>query len=155
LEDVPMYPGAGIATDKNTIIELLDIREGEVKIDRYAYTPKFPDEVKAWRFIGKNDPALRKYQNTFYFPPSGLMSLLDQVTELLYRLRFNELGAIPALIANDARFRKPVALENELLIQVKLLRNYKGRIGIFAGVVADEKGNIVAENISKGAIVKI
>lgn len=141
--------------DRKAIAKLLDMPEKKVELDRYLYSAAFPDEVKAWKFIGKTDPALRRYQNRLYYPPSALVSLLDLATELLFRVRFNRLGAIPALVANDSRFRKPVMPENELLIQVKLLRNYKGRIGIFSGVIADKDGDIVAENISKGTIVKI
>ncbi|OPY69414.1 MAG: hypothetical protein A4E57_01216 [Syntrophorhabdaceae bacterium PtaU1.Bin034] len=142
-------------TDRKAIAKLLDMPEKEVGIDRYLYTPAFPNEVKAWKFIGKHDPALRRYQNRLYYPPTALIGLLDLVTELLFRLKFNGLGVVPALVANDARFRKPVMSETELLIQVKLLRNYKGRIGIFSGVIADQRGDIVAENICRGTIIKI
>jgi len=142
-------------TDKKTIARLVDMPEEKIEIDRCSYAPEFPDEIKAWKFIGKTDPALRRYQNRLYYPPSALINLIDIVTELLFRNRFNGLGGLPALAANDSRFRKPVMPENELLIQVKLLRNYKGRIGIFSGVIADREGDIVAENISKGTIIRI
>jgi 3-hydroxymyristoyl/3-hydroxydecanoyl-(acyl carrier protein) dehydratase len=142
-------------TSRKAIAKLLDMPEEKAEIDRYLYTLDYPDEIKAWKFIGKTDPALRRYQDKLYYPPSALISLMDLTTELLFRNRFNRPGAIPALIANDSRFRKPVMPEDELLIQVKLLRNYKGRIGIFSGVIVDREGDIVAENISKGTIVKI
>jgi CheY-like chemotaxis protein/3-hydroxymyristoyl/3-hydroxydecanoyl-(acyl carrier protein) dehydratase len=142
-------------TDKKTIAKLLDMPEDKLEIDRCSYTLEFPDEIKAWKFIGKTDPALRRYQNKLYYPPSALINLMDTATELLFRNRFNGLGGLPALVANDSRFRKPVMPENELLIQVKLLRNYKGKIGIFSGVIADLEGDIVAENISKGTIIRI
>jgi 3-hydroxymyristoyl/3-hydroxydecanoyl-(acyl carrier protein) dehydratase len=142
-------------TDRKAIAKLLDMPKEKVEIDRYLYTLDYPDEIKAWKFIGKTDPALRRYQNKLYYPPGALISLMDLTTELLFRNRFNRPGAVPALIANDSRFRKPVMPENELLIQVKLLRNYKGRIGIFSGVIVDREGDIVAENISRGTIVKI
>ena len=141
-------------TDRKALVKLLDMPEEKIEIDRYFYTLAFPDEVKAWKFIGQTDPALRRYKERLYYPPTALISLLDIVTELLYRLRFNGMSALPALVANDSRFRKPVMPENELLIQVKLLRNYKGRIGIFSGVIANREGDIVAETISKGTIIK-
>jgi 3-hydroxymyristoyl/3-hydroxydecanoyl-(acyl carrier protein) dehydratase len=142
-------------SDKKAIAKLLDMPEEKVGIDRCSYAPEFPDEIKAWKFIGKTDPVLRRYQNNLYYPPSALISLIDLVTELLFRNRFSGVGRFPALVANDSRFRKPVMPENNLLIQVKLLRNYKGRIGIFSGVIADREGDIVAENISKGTIINI
>lgn len=141
--------------DRKAIARFLGMPEEKVEIDQYSYVEAFPDEVKAWKLIGSNHPALRKYQGRLYFPPTALISLLDLTTELLFRLRFSELGAIPALVSNDSRFRKPVMPENQLLIMVKLLRNYKGRIGIFSGVIADQKGDIVAETISRGTIIKI
>jgi 3-hydroxymyristoyl/3-hydroxydecanoyl-(acyl carrier protein) dehydratase len=141
--------------DREDVAKLLEMPVGEVEIDRFAYTRAFPNEVKAWKFIAKNHPALRRYQNRLYYPPTAQISLLDLTTELLFRLRFEYLNAIPALIANDVRFRNPVMPETELLVQVKLLRNYKGRIGMFSGVIVDRNGDIVAENISKGTIIKI
>jgi 3-hydroxymyristoyl/3-hydroxydecanoyl-(acyl carrier protein) dehydratase len=141
-------------SDRKAIAKILDMPEEKVGIDRCSYVPEFPDEIKAWKFIAKTDPALRRYQNNLYYPPSALISLIDLVTELLFRNRFSGLGGLPALVANDSRFRKPVMPENKLLIQVKLLRNYKGKIGIFSGVIADREGDIVAENISKGTIIK-
>lgn len=140
--------------DKKATAKLLGIPEEKVEIDRYFYDQAFPDEVKAWKFIGRDHPALRSYQGRLYYPPTALIGLLDLTTELLFRLRFSRLGAIPALVANDSRFRKPVMPDNQLLIQVKLLRNYKGRIGLFSGVIADRKGDIVAETLSKGTIIK-
>ncbi len=144
-----------IEGDRTAIARLLRIPEEKAELDRYAYAEAFPDEIKAWRFIGQADPALREYRNRLYYPPSAIIVLLDLATELLFRVRFNRKGAIPALVASDSRFRKPVVPENELLVQVKLLRNYKGRIGIFSGVVANREGEIVAENISKGTIIEI
>lgn len=141
--------------DRKDIARLLGMAEEKVEMDRFAYSPAFPDEVKAWKLLTSHHPALRTYQKRLYFPPTALISLLDLTTELLFRLRFSELNAIPALVANDSRFRKPVMPENTLLVQVKLLRNYKGRIGIFSGVIADRKGDIVAETISKGTIIPV
>jgi hypothetical protein len=141
--------------DKKFLSRLLDMPVKKVEIDRYSYTPTFPDEVKAWKYVGKNDRALRRYQKRLYYPPTALLGLLDLVTELLYRLRFAGQGTIPALISSDARFHEPVTSENELLIHVKLLRSYKGKMGIFSGVILNQDGDIVAENISKGIMIHI
>jgi 3-hydroxymyristoyl/3-hydroxydecanoyl-(acyl carrier protein) dehydratase len=141
--------------DKKTIAKLLDMPEDKVKIDRYAYDKKFPDEIKAWKHIGRKDPDLRAYKGRLYYPATALMLLIDLAAELLVTNRFIGLGALPGLVATDTRFRKPVMPENELLIQVKLLRNYKGKIGIFSGVIADREGDVVAENIFKGALIKV
>ena len=141
--------------NRKAIAELLGMTEDKVKLDRFLYTEKYPDEIKAWRFIGNGDPLLRQYADKFYYPASEMMVLIDLTTELLVKKRFPSLKGIPGLMANDTRFRKPVVPETELLIQVKLIRNYKGRIGIFSGVIADGKGDIVAENISKGTIIRV
>ncbi len=155
MKNIAMIPVSQDGNGREALVKLLDMPEEKVEFDRYSYTPAFPDEVKTWKFIGKTDPALRRYQNGLYYPPTALISLIDLVTELLFRLRFNRMGAIPALVANDSRFRKPVVPEDEFLIQVKLLRKYKGRIGIFSGVIANREGDIVAENISKGTIINL
>lgn len=142
-------------TDRKAIAALLGLPEEKVDLDRFLYEPAYPDEIKAWRLIGKSHPQLRRYQGRLYYPPSALVNLLDQTMELLFRNKFDRKDVIPALLTNDARFRKPVMPDNELLVQVKLIRNYKQKIGIFAGVVVDQQGDIVAENISKGTIVEI
>ena len=141
--------------DKKTIARLLDMPEGKVKLDKYSYDKKFPDEIKAWKFIGRKDPDLRRYKGKLYYPATALLLLIDLAAELLVTNRFIGLGALPGLVATDSRFRKPVMPENELLIQVKLLRNYKGKIGIFSGVIADREGDVVAENIFKGALIRV
>jgi len=141
--------------DKKTIARLLDMPEGKVKIDRFSYDKKFPDEIKAWKFIGLRDPDLRRFKGKPYYPATALLLLIDLAAELLVTNRFIGLGALPALVATDTRFRKPVIPENELLIQVKLLRNYKRKIGIFSGVIADREGDVVAENIFKGALITV
>jgi hypothetical protein len=141
--------------DRKAIAELLGMTEDRVRLDRFLYTQKYPDEIKAWRFISNGDPQLRQFRDRLYYPASEMMVLIDLTTELLVKMRFPSLGGLPGLVANDTRFRKPVVPETELLIQVKLLRNYKGRIGIFSGVIADGRGDIVAENISKGTIITV
>jgi len=141
--------------DTEAIAKLLDMPPERIKIDRFQYLDQFPDEIKAWKFVGQADPDLRQYQGKFYYPVAALIELIDLTTELLVKSRFTGLDGLPGLVATDTRFRKPVMAENELLIQVKLLRNYKGRIGIFSGVIADREGDIVAENISKGVIIRI
>lgn len=147
--------GSQTNADRKAVARILDIAEEQVKIDTYSYVEEFPDEIKAWKFIGRKDPDLRRYHGKLYYPATALVVLIDLATELLVKNRFIALDALPALVSTDTRFRKPVVPGNELLIQVKLLRNYKGRLGIFSGVIADQEGDIVAENISKGAIIKI
>ncbi len=141
--------------DKKSIAGLLHIPEANVKIDRYSYDKKFPDELKSWKFVGMKDPDLREYKGRLYYPANGLLLLIDFAAELLVIHRFAGLDALPGLVATDTRFRKPVIPEDELLIQVKLLRNYKGKIGIFSGVIADSAGDVVAENIFKGALITV
>jgi 3-hydroxymyristoyl/3-hydroxydecanoyl-(acyl carrier protein) dehydratase len=142
-------------TDREAIAELLDIPEENVKVDRYLYAEEFPNEIKVWKIISRDDPDLRRYEGESYYPVTSLFMLIDIATELLVKKRFPNIVGLPALVATDTRFRKPVRPETELLIQVKLLRNYKGKIGIFSGVIADREGDIVAENISKGTAMTI
>jgi 3-hydroxymyristoyl/3-hydroxydecanoyl-(acyl carrier protein) dehydratase len=142
-------------SDRKAIGKFLKIPSRKVRVDRYLYDERFPDELKAWKFIGGKEPELRTYKGRPYYPETALMVLVDQVTELLVRKRFVDLDALPGLVDIDMRFRKPVVPEGELLIQVKLLRNYKDRLAIFSGVIVDKKGDIVAENISKGALIQV
>jgi hypothetical protein len=142
-------------SDREAIARLLHMSPGQIKIDRFEYVAKFPDEIKAWKIVDGADPDLRQYQGKVYYPAAALIELIDLTTELLVKKRFAGLDGLPGLVSTDTRFRKPVMAENELLIQVKLLRDYKGRIGIFSGVIADRDGDIVAENISKGVIIRI
>jgi hypothetical protein len=155
MEDTDTALQAETGADKKAIARLLDLPESKVKIDRYSYDRKFPDEIKAWKFIGRKDPDLRRYKGKLYYPATALLLLIDLAAELLVTKRFTGLDALPGLVATDTRFRKPVMPEDELLIQVKLLRNYKGRIGIFSGVIADRAGDVVVENIFKGALITV
>lgn len=141
--------------DREAIAKLLNMPSGRIKLDRFEYASQFPDEIKGWKFVGRSDPDLRLYDGKLYYPAAALIELIDLTTELLVKKRFAELDGVPGLVSTDTRFRKPVMAENELLVQVKLLRNYKGRIGIFSGVIADRDGHIVAENISKGVIIRV
>jgi len=141
--------------DRKIIAGLLDIPKEDVKVDRYLYLEEYPDEIKVWKLIKNNDPDLRQYEGKSYYPVTALFVLIDIATELLVKKRFPDLRGLPALVATDTRFKKPVMPETELLIQVKLLRNYKGRIGLFSAVVADKEGHIIAENISKGTVLSI
>jgi hypothetical protein len=141
--------------DREAIARLLNISSIRVKLDKFEYVSQFPDEIKAWKLVSLIDPDLRIYEGKLYYPAAALIELIDLATELLVKKRFAWLNGLPGLVSTDTRFRKPVMAENELLIQVKLLRNYKGRIGIFSGVIADRDGDIVAENISKGVIIPI
>ena len=142
-------------SDRKAVAKLLSMASEQIKIDRFEYLAKFPDEIKAWKFVAETDPDLRQFQGKLYYPAAALIELIDVTTELLVKIRFVGLDGLPGLVATDTRFRKTVMAENELLIQVKLLRDYKGRIGIFSGVIADRDGDIVAENISKGVIIRI
>ena len=141
--------------DSRAIAGLLDIPEERVKVDRYLYVEEHPDEIKAWKVISKDDPDLRQYEGELYYPATSLFELIDITTELLVKKMLPAMKGLPAMVTTDIRFKKPVRPETELLIQVKLLRNYKGRIGIFSGVIADSEGDIVAENISKGTSMSI
>ena len=142
-------------SDKDAIAKMLDLPEQKVLIDRYLYTKEFPDEIKAWKSVGPKDPDLRRYLDKFYYPADVLIALIDRATELLVKMRFPDLNSFSGIIATETRFRKLVMPENTLLVQVKLLRTYRGRLAIFSGVVADKDGDIVAENMSKGAVLAI
>jgi hypothetical protein len=142
--------------EKKAIAELLDMSEEAVRMDHCLYDLKFPDEIKAWKKIDGTDPQLRVHDGKQYYPASDLMVLINLATEVLLKKRFHDLlTGLPVLLTSDMRFKKLVTPDTELLIQVKLLRNYKGRIGVFSGVIADSDGDIVAENISKGTTIDL
>jgi 3-hydroxymyristoyl/3-hydroxydecanoyl-(acyl carrier protein) dehydratase len=142
--------------EKKALSELLAMSEDAVRLDRCLYDLKFPDEIKAWKTVDGTDPQLRIHEGKPYYPASELMVLINLTTEVLLKKRFHDLlRGLPVVLTSDMRFKKLVTPDTELLIQVKLLRNYKGRIGVFSGVIANSGGDIVAENISKGTTIEI
>ena len=76
--------------DTEAIAKLLDMPPEKIKIDRFEYVGQFPDEIKAWKFVGHADPDLRRYQGKLYYPVAALIELIDLTTELLVKNRFIE-----------------------------------------------------------------
>jgi hypothetical protein len=68
--------GARMNADRRAIADLLDMHETQVKIDRYLYASNYPDEIKAWKLIDRDDPDLRRFQGKSYYPASALMAFL-------------------------------------------------------------------------------
>jgi hypothetical protein len=145
-----MREGENMNIDKKALSKLLSIPEETLRLDRCIYDPEFPDEIKAWKWIDKSNRELLHHDGKLYYPASELMVLINLATEALVRNKYPGLKGLPVLLTCDMRFKKLVKPDNELLIQVKLLKTYKGRIGVFSGVIADSEGEIVAENIAKG-----
>ena len=141
--------------NKKAIAGLLNMSENKVLIDRCVYIEDFPDEIKAWKHIGQNDPDLRNYLRKSYYPADALITLIDRSTELLVKNRFPALKEFSGTVITETRFRKLVVPENTLLIKVKLLRTYRGKLAMFSSVIADSDGDIVAENYCKGAVLPI
>jgi hypothetical protein len=139
--------------EKKALSELLNIPEETLRLDKCLYDPQFPDEIKAWKWIDKTNRELLSHEGKLYYPASELMVLINLATEALVRMKFPRVKGLPVLLTCDMRFKKLVKPDNELLIQVKLLKTYKGRIGVFTGVIADSEEDIVAENIAKGTIM--
>lgn len=149
------HGGCQMEIDKKTIAGLLELSEKKTLLDKCIYISEFPDEIKAWKHIGQKDPDLRRYHQKSYYPADALIALIDRSTELLVKKRFPTLQEFSGTVITETRFRKLVVPENTLLIKVKLLRTYKGKLAVFSSVIADRDGDIVAENFSKGAVLPI
>jgi hypothetical protein len=142
--------GGVMEIDKSAISELLNIPEETLRLDKCLYDPRYPDEVKAWKWIDKKNRELLSHEGKLYYPASELMVLINLATEVLVRMKYPGMKGLLVILTCDMRFKKLVTPDNELLIQVKLLKTYKDKIGVFSGVIADSDGDIVAENIAKG-----
>jgi 3-hydroxymyristoyl/3-hydroxydecanoyl-(acyl carrier protein) dehydratase len=141
--------------DKKDISRILCRPEEDIGIDNALYDEKYPDEIKTTKLIEKDDPKLdHRYPKRPFYGGHHLFDILTVSAEILVKIKYPDFKGLPVVAKMDMRFRKMVRPEAKLLVQLKLLRNYKNKAVVFSGVIIDEHGDFVVEALLKGTPVK-
>ena len=133
---------------------LLALSEQYIVIDKAMYDPDYPDDLKAFKLLAKDDIDFKSHiSDYFVYPDYAIAKILNQGIRLLVCLLYPDLKDIPAAMIEHIKLRRQLYPNDEMNILIKKWQD-RSKIAKFEIVIENQKGIIVYEATIYGTLIK-
>jgi 3-hydroxymyristoyl/3-hydroxydecanoyl-(acyl carrier protein) dehydratase len=140
--------------NRKQIGELLDLSEAYITIDKAMYDPDYPNDIKAFKLLSKDDIDFKSHiPDYLVYPDYAIGKILNQGIRLLIRLLYPDLQGIPAAMIEHIKLRGQLYPNDQVTILIKKWQN-RTRIAKFEIGIENQKGMIVYESTIYGTLIK-
>ncbi len=140
--------------DRERIGTLLGLQEKYVVIDRAVYDALYPNDLKIFKLLAKNDIDFRSHIPDYpVYPDYAVGKLINQGIRLLIRLLYPDFDDIPVGMIEHIKLRGLLYPKDQMNV---LIKKWQGRrkIAKFEVGIENQKGMLVYESTIYGTIVK-
>jgi 3-hydroxymyristoyl/3-hydroxydecanoyl-(acyl carrier protein) dehydratase len=131
--------------NENEIGRLLKLSEQYIVIDKAIYDPDYPNDLKAFKLLAKDDIDFKSHiSDYFVYPDYAIGKILNQGIRLLVCLLYPDLKDIPAAMIEHIKLRGQLYPNDQMNI---LIKKWQDRSKI-------AKGMIVYEATIYGTLIK-
>jgi 3-hydroxymyristoyl/3-hydroxydecanoyl-(acyl carrier protein) dehydratase len=139
---------------RKQIGQLLDLSEAYITIDKAMYDPDYPNDIKAFKLLSKDDIDFKSHiPDYLVYPDYAIGKILNQGIRLLIRLLYPDLKGIPAAMIEHIKLRGQLYPHDQIIILIKKWQN-RNRIAKFEIGIENQKGIIVYESTIYGTLIK-
>ena len=133
---------------------LLKLSEQYIVIDKAMYDPDYPDDLKAFKLLAKDDIDFKSHiSDYFVYPDYAIGKILNQGIRLLVCLLYPDFKDIPAAMIEHAKLRGQLYPNDQMNILIKKWQD-RSKIAKFEIVIENQKGMIVYESTIYGTLIK-
>ena len=133
---------------------LLKLSEQYIVIDKAMYDPDYPDDLKAFKLLAKDDIDFKSHiSDYFVYPDYAIGKILNQGIRLLVCLIYPDLKDIPAAMIEHIKLRGQLYPNDQMNILIKKWQD-RSKIAKFEIVIENQKGIIVYEATTYGTLIK-
>jgi 3-hydroxymyristoyl/3-hydroxydecanoyl-(acyl carrier protein) dehydratase len=140
--------------DRKQIGKLLGLSEGYIVIDKAIYDPDYPNDIKAFKLLAKDDIDFKSHIPDYaVYPDYAIEKILNQGIRLLVRLLYPDLKGIPAAMIEHIKLRGQLYPSDQITVLIKKWQN-RNMIAKFEIGIVNQKKTIVYESTIYGTLIK-
>jgi 3-hydroxymyristoyl/3-hydroxydecanoyl-(acyl carrier protein) dehydratase len=140
--------------DRKQIGKLLNLSEEYIVIDKAIYDPDYPNDIKAFKLLAKDDIDFKSHiPDYLVYPDYAIEKILNQGIRLLVRLLYPDLKGIPAAMIEHIKLRGQLYPNDQITILIKKWQD-RTRIAKFEIGIVNQKGTIVYESTIYGTLIE-
>jgi 3-hydroxymyristoyl/3-hydroxydecanoyl-(acyl carrier protein) dehydratase len=140
--------------DRKQIGKLLNLSEEYIVIDKVIYDPGYPNDIKAFKLLAKDDIDFKSHiPDYLVYPDYAIEKVLNQGIRLLVRLLYPDLKGIPAAMIEHIKLRGQLYPNDQITVLIKKWQN-RSRIAKFEIGIVNQKGIIVYESTIYGTLIE-
>jgi 3-hydroxymyristoyl/3-hydroxydecanoyl-(acyl carrier protein) dehydratase len=140
--------------DRKQIGKLLGLPAEHVVIDKAVYDPNYPNDIKAFKLLAKDDIDFKSHiPDYLVYPDYAIGKILNQGIRLLVCLLYPDLKDVPAAMIEHIKLRGQLYPNDQVSVLIKKWQN-RSRIAKFEVVIENQKGQIVHESTIYGTLIK-
>jgi 3-hydroxymyristoyl/3-hydroxydecanoyl-(acyl carrier protein) dehydratase len=133
---------------------LLKLGEQYIVIDKAIYDPDYPNDLKAFKLLAKDDIDFKSHiSDYFVYPDYAIGKILNQGIRLLVCLLYPDFKDIPAAMIEHIKLRGQLYPNDQMNILIKKWQD-RSKIAKFEIVIENQKGMIVYEATIYGTLIK-
>jgi 3-hydroxymyristoyl/3-hydroxydecanoyl-(acyl carrier protein) dehydratase len=134
--------------------QLLKLSEQYIVIDKATYDPDYPNDLKAFKLLAKDDVDFKSHiSDYFVYPDYAIGKILNQGIRLLVCLLYPDLKDIPAAMIEHIKLRGQLYPNDQMNILIKKWQD-RSKIAKFEIVIENQSGMIVYESTIYGTLIK-
>jgi hypothetical protein len=133
---------------------LLKIPEKYIVIDKAMYDPDYPNDLKVFKLLDKDDIDFRSHiPDYLVYPDYAVGKIVNQGIRLLVCLLYPDLNDIPAGMIEHIKLRRLLYPNDEIRVFIKKWQD-RSRIAKFEIGIENQKGILVYESTVYGTLIK-
>ncbi len=134
--------------------KLLKLREQYIAIDNATYDPDYPNDLKAFKLLAKDDIDFKSHISDYLvYPDYAIAKILNQGIRLLVRLLYPDLNDVPAAMIEHIKLRGQLYPKDQMNILIKEWQN-RPKVARFEIGIENQRGVIVYESTIYGTLIK-
>jgi 3-hydroxymyristoyl/3-hydroxydecanoyl-(acyl carrier protein) dehydratase len=140
--------------DRKRIGELLKLPEEYVVIDNAMYDQSYPNDLKASKFLSKDDMDFRSHLSDYLvYPDYAIGKIVNQGIRLLVYLLYPDLTDIPVGMIEHIKLRGQLYPNDQVTVMIKKWQD-RSKIAKFEIGIENQKGLVVYESTVYGTLIK-
>jgi len=139
---------------KKQIGDMLKLDEEYIVIDRAAYDPAYPADLKVFKFLAPDDSDFAGHiRDHLVYPDYAIAKIVNQGIRLLISLLYPGLRGIPVGMIERTKLRGLLYPNDQIHVVIKKWQD-KGRIARFEIGIENQHGVLVYESTVYGTLIR-
>lgn len=140
--------------NRKQIGKLLELSENYVVIDKAVYDPQYPNDLRAVKFLAKDDIDFVSHIPAYHiYPDYAIAKIVNQGIRLLVCLLYPDLKDIPVGMIEHIKLRGQLYPNDEMNILIKKWQD-RSRIAKFEIGIENQRGFLVYESTVYGTPIE-
>ncbi len=138
---------------RKKIGKLLKLPERDITIDKALYDPRFPDEIKIFKSLNRNDADFSGHIPDYpIYPDYAVSKIVNQGIRLLIHILYPDLKGVPVGMIERTKLRGMLYPGDSMHTIIKIWQE-RSQVAKFEIAIENQKGVLVYESTIYGTVI--